>query len=327
MSLKVRAPRNRTLQVDESEHQSLAAELLKISGNAATGDIENRLAIGDFLSIASFLPNEFADLIIVDPPYNLNKAFGEFSFKKQSIAEYTEYVDSWLALLMRLLKPEGSMYICSDWFTSTSIHLVASNYLDVQNRITWEREKGRGAMRNWKNSSEDIWFLTKDKNYKFNVESVKLKRRVIAPYKVDGQPKGWEESPEGNFRLTHPSNLWSDITVPYWSMPENTDHPTQKPEKLIAKLILASTDPGDLVFDPFVGSGTTPVVAQKLDRRYFGIDINETYLAWAMKRLARAKSDKSIQGYANGCFWERNSLNFQDKSVTRVETGVLFREA
>ena len=83
---------------------------------------------------------------------------------------------------------------------------------------------------------------------------------MIAPYRENGKPKDWNESEKGNFRDTHPSNIWSDITVPFWSMPENTDHPTQKPEKLLAKIILASTNPGDLILDPFAGSGTTAVV-------------------------------------------------------------------
>ena len=69
-------------------------------------------------------------------------------------------------------------------------------------------------------------------------------------YKVDGKPKDWEETESGNFRNTYPSNFWDDISIPYWSMPENTAHPTQKPEKLLAKLILASSNPGDIVFDP-----------------------------------------------------------------------------
>ena len=101
----------------------------------------------------------------------------------------------------------------------------------IRNRIIWQREKGRGAKTNWKNSCEDIWFGTISKDYYFDVDSVKQKRRVIAPYKVNGKPKDWEETKEGNYRLTHPSNFWDDITIPYWSMPENTDH-TQKPEKL-----------------------------------------------------------------------------------------------
>ena len=155
---------------------------------------------------------------------------------------------------------------------------------------------------------EDIWFAVKDpENYYFNVDAVKIKRKVIAPYKVDGKPKDWEEEKEGNFRLTCPSNFWDDISIPFWSMPENTDHPTQKPEKLYAKLILASTEPGDMVFDPFLGSGTASVTAKKLGRNFCGIEINQEYAMLAQKRLNRADNDKSIQGYSDGVFWERNS--------------------
>ena len=92
-------------------------------------------------------------------------------------------------------------------------------------------------------------------------------------------------------------------------MPENTEHPTQKPEKLIAKLILASSAPNAVVFDPFLGSGTTAVTAAKLGRRFFGIELNTEYCMWALKRLERAKDDKSIQGYEDGIFYERNMKN------------------
>jgi site-specific DNA-methyltransferase (adenine-specific) len=147
---------------------------------------------------------------------------------------------------------------------------------------------------------------------------VKLKRRVIAPYRTNnGEPKDWEESENGNYRLTHPSNIWSDITIPFWSMPENTDHPTQKPEKLIAKLILASSRPDDVVFDPFLGSGTTAVVAKKLGRRFCGIEFDRDYCSWALKRLKLAEVDISIQGYSEGVFWERNSLPDQKPQKAR----------
>jgi site-specific DNA-methyltransferase (adenine-specific) len=189
---------------------------------------------------------------------------------------------------------------------------VLEQYFVVQNRITWEREKGRGALRNWKNCSEDIWFCTLGDEYYFDVEVVKQKRRVVAPYRdADGKPKDWAEESDGDFRLTHPSNLWTDITVPFWSMPENTDHPTQKPEKLIAKLVLASSKPGDIVLDPFLGSGTTSVVATKLDRLFTGIEREEAYCLLAEKRLELADVEPSIQGYAGGYFWERNTLALQ----------------
>ena len=115
----------------------------------------------------------------------------------------------------------------------------------------------------------------------------------------------------GKFRNTFPSNFWDDISVPYWSMPENTAHPTQKPEKLLAKLILASSNPDDMVYDPFMGSGSTAVTAKKLGRHFCGSEMNEQYCVWAQKRLEMAETDKSIQGYADGVFWERNTNGLQ----------------
>ena len=128
---------------------------------------------------------------------------------------------------------------------------------------------------------------------------------------------------DGNFRDTCPSNFWDDISVPYWSMPENTAHPTQKPEKLIAKLILASSNENDVVFDPFLGSGTTSVIAKKLCRRYVGIESDKTYCAWTEKRLELAETNPNIQGYADGVFWERNTCPEQ-KTKTRkgMEYGI-----
>ncbi len=162
---------------------------------------------------------------------------------------------------------------------------------------------------------EDIWFATNSKEYTFNAVAVKQRRRVIAPYKTDGKPKDWEETENGNFRNTYPSNFWDDISVPYWSMSENTAHPTQKPEKLLAKLILASSNPGDVVFDPFLGSGTSSVTAKKLNRHYLGIEKDAQYCVWAEKRLEFADADKNIQGYANGVFWERNTANLQKSAL------------
>lgn len=128
-------------------------------------------------------------------------------------------------------------------------------------------------MNNWKNCLEDIWFFTKSRNYKFNLDAVKVQRPVIAPYRDEaGRPKDWVDDGKGRYRLTAPSNVWTDISIPFWSMPENTPHPTQKPEKLIAKLILASSNAGDVVLDPFLGSGTTSVTAKKLGRHYIGIE-------------------------------------------------------
>ena len=150
-------------------------------------------------------------------------------------------------------------------------------------------------------------FATVSRDYTFHLDEVKVRKRVLAPYRVDGNPKDWEETDEGRFRNTCPSNFWDDISIPYWSMPENTAHPTQKPEKLLAKLLLASSSKGDVVLDPFAGSGTTAVVAKKLGRKFVAIEQNPLYGAWAQKRLEMAETDASIQGYEDGVFWERNA--------------------
>lgn len=312
---KVRAPRNRTITLSESERSRYAKKLLNASTGASAFAVKNLLGktiLGDTLAVLPRIPAEVADLIIVDPPYNLAKNFNGSRFSAMSDAEYEAYLDSWMGELVRILKPDGSLYVCGDWKSSCAIQRSLQSKLCVLNRITWGREKGRGASANWKNGMEDIWFAVKDpKNYCFNLDAVRLRRRVIAPYKLNGEPKDWNDSDSGKFRDTAPSNFWDDISIPFWSMPENTDHPTQKPEKLIAKLILASSKPESVVFDPFLGSGTTSVVAKKLGRRFFGIEQNLEYACLCEKRLEIADEDASIQGYTDGVFWERNSLGAQ----------------
>ena len=273
---------------------------------------ENTIVCADLLEVIDRVPDGVADLIIIDPPYNLAKDFNGLAFSAISSDKDVEYLRSWFHKVCDKLKPTGSLYMCGDWKCTSALQAVLEERLTILNRITWQRDKGRGAKANWKNSMEDIWFAVHDANgYYFNVESVKVRRRVRAPYRVDGKPKDWEATETGNYRLTYPSNFWDDISIPFWSMPENTDHPTQKPEKLYAKLILASSREGDVVFDPFMGSGTAAVVAKKLGRRYLGIEINKEYCLWAAKRLKMADENAEIQGYADGVFWERNSQNEQ----------------
>ncbi|MBT9149665.1 MAG: DNA-methyltransferase [Dehalococcoidia bacterium] len=309
MLVKKRAERNRTITLTKEEYARYSSRLLRLETPVEIKDIVNKTINQDMFEVLHLLPEQFVDLLFVDPPYNLAKSFNAHSFSKMPLHDYAVWVDSWLSQLTRVLKPTASIYICGDWQSSAAVHQVLEEYFIVRNRITWEREKGRGAQNNWKNASEDIWFCTVSEDYVFDVDSVKLKRRVIAPYtQGDGQPKDWEKTDIGNFRLTHPSNLWSDLTVPFWSMPENTDHPTQKPEKLLAKIILASSNPGGLVLDPFLGSGTTSVVAKKLGRNYVGIEIDKTYCCFAEKRLEMAEGDNRIQGYSERVFWERNTL-------------------
>lgn len=315
---KNRSHLNKTLVISQTEQQELLSHIKHIETDITHQNIINNIFNNNLFEIMDFLPENSIDLLVIDPPYNLSKDFHGLKFNKMNDNAYIDYLESWLPKMIRLLKPNGSIYLCGDWKTSYALYVVLNKYAIIQNRISWQREKGRGAKANWKNSIEDIWFATKTKDYYFNVDAVKEKKAVIAPYrnKEDGTAKDWQEEEYGKFRLTYPSNFWNDITIPYWSMPENTDHPTQKPEKLIAKLILASCPVGGIVFDPFLGSGTTAVVAKKLDRIYSGVEINQEYYLWALKRLQLASTDKRIQGYENGVFWQRNSSIAQKKTKT-----------
>jgi site-specific DNA-methyltransferase (adenine-specific) len=314
-----RAPRNRTIVLTREEREKYRRQLRSLRSPVALAEVLDATIWQDVFEILDLLPSRSFDLVFADPPYNLKKTFNGNVFEQQDLEEYEDWLDSWLSQLPRLLKEDGSIYVCGDWHSSACIHRVLLRHFKVRNRITWEREKGRGAKSNWKNNSEDVWFATASERYFFDVDAVKLKRRVMAPYTdADGRPKDWEDEDGGRYRVTYPSNLWTDLTVPFWSMPENTDHPTQKPEKLLAKVILASSEPGDVVFDPFLGSGTTSVVAKKLGRHYVGVETDLEYCCLAEKRVAMAGSKNSIQGYGGRVFWERNSLS--DRSEGRSRT-------
>ena len=314
-----KSSRNKTIDLTVEEGKEYLERCVKIDAvQSSLASILNKTIIGNTFEIMPLLPRDSVDLVIADPPYNLTKAFNGTTFSKKTVTDYEEYTRKWLSLVYPLIKDNGSIYVCCDWETSLIIGRVLGEFFTVRSRITWQREKGRGAAANWKNGLEDVWFATKSNKYTFNLDAVKIRKKVIAPYKVDGKPKDWDETADGNYRNTCPSNFWDDITIPFWSMPENTAHPTQKSEKLIAKIMLASSNPSDVVFDPFLGSGTTSVVAKKLERKYIGIEINEQYCVWAEKRLEMAGSEKNIQGYVNGVFWERNTLSEQS-ARTRKE--------
>ncbi len=322
---KVRAPKNRTLTLDENDHTRLRRYIMTTKPALRTETPLTGIAYGDYSEWVRVLPLAHVDFLFLDPPYNLDKSFNGNRFSRRKVIDYTAWLDEIIRTLKPLLKSTASIYICGDWFTSVSIFEAASKHFILRSRITWEREKGRGAKINWKNSSEDIWFCTVSNNYTFNVNAVKMRRRVLAPYTRDnGDPKDWTNTASGKFRDTHPSNLWTDITVPFWSMPENTDHPTQKSEKLLAKLVLASTNPGDFILDPFLGSGTTSVVAKKLGRKFLGIEVDEEYCLLAEQRLELAENDSSIQGFSDGVFWERNTLAEQSSKPRSSKEEILF---
>ncbi len=306
--VKQKATRNKTINISVKEGKQYLERCITVDNAVSDiNSVTDKIIHGDTFKVLEFLPKNSVDLIVVDPPYNLTKNYNGRIFSKKSQQEYVEYTKGWLEKVEPLLKENGSIYVCCDWQSSLVIGQVLSEFFEIQNRITWQREKGRGAKGNWKNGMEDIWFATKGSKFNFNLQAVKVTKQVIAPYRENGKPKDWYEVEGKKVRSTCPSNFWDDITIPFWSMKENTSHPTQKPEKLLAKLILASSNEGDIVLDPFNGSGSTSVTAKKLNRKFIGIEIEDRFCIWAQKRLEMADSDKSIQGYENGVFLDRNS--------------------
>jgi site-specific DNA-methyltransferase (adenine-specific) len=309
--MKSKSQLNKTIDFSLEEGQKYLERCVQFDSTTpiALNTVLDKTVNADTFALLPHLPRECADLIIADPPYNLTKDYHGKKFKATAANEYEVYTRKWLSLVIPLLKPTGTLYVCCDWKSSLIIGQVLEEMLNVQNRITWQREKGRGTTTNWKNSMEDIWFATKDKDtYTFNVDAVKILKKVIAPYRdKNGEAKDWENTDTGNERLTCPSNFWDDITIPFWSMAENTAHPTQKSEKLLAKLILASSNHGDIVLDPFAGSGSTAVTAKKLDRHYISIEQNPLYCAWGEYRLSQAEKNPTIQGMDGGVFRARNS--------------------
>jgi len=300
-----KAPRNRTIELTEEDHARYT-ELFSLAPDYpySPDELRNRIILGDCVTGLAQLPPAWADLVIADPPYNLTKSYGQAVFSRLGAAEYRAWTEQWIAAAVRSLKPNGSIYICIDWESSALIQEILGRHLIIKNRITWKRDKGRGAAANWKNNMEDIWFAVAGENYTFNLDAVKVRKPIVAPYRdKSGQPKDWVEQPDGDhYRMTHPSNIWTDLTVPFWSMPENTPHPTQKPEKLFERLMLASSNPGDRVLDPFMGSGTTASVARRLGRDYTGFERDELFYKLILKRLEtqvlpKYRSNRETKGY------------------------------
>ena len=174
--MKSRSSRNKTIQLSTEEQTFFEKQIFKGSSYTVK-NIENQVMQGDSLNILSQLPGEFIDLVVTDPPYNMTKIYAGEKFSKTNADEYESWLRSWIEPLIPLLKPNASLYVCTEWQCSSIVEKVLREYFYVRNRITWEREKGRGAKCNWKNVAEDIWFCTVSNDYYFNADAVRLKER------------------------------------------------------------------------------------------------------------------------------------------------------
>lgn len=245
---------------------------------------------GDSIEWLKSLEDESVDLIFADPPYNIKKADWD---KFESQEKYIDWSMQWIAEAHRVLKKQGTLYICGFSEILADIKHPAMRYFKSCKWLIWSYKNKANLGNDWGRSHESILHLRKSKKQIFNVDDVRI------PYskhtlKYPSHPQAETSQYGNNGKKEH---VWTPhpmgakprdvIEVPTTcnGMGEKTKHPTQKPEELVRKFILASSNEGDLVIDPFSGSGTTLVVAEQLGRRWAGCEINHEYNTWAKQRI------------------------------------------
>ena len=240
--------------------------------------ISNHLICGDAAEEMAKIPSSSVDLVIADPPYNLGKDYGN----NKDLKEWNDYISftkTWVHQAVRLLKPTGSLYVFMGVrFISRLFLILEEDFkLHFNGWITWHYTQGMGRKNGFSPRHEDILFFAKSSQFDFNLDDVRVPQKYYRE--------------RNNMAGANPGDVWQFSHVHYCSA-ERENHPTQKPEGLIERIVRASSRPGDLVIDPFVGSGTTCRVAAVLERRWIGIDVNPQYIAMSKERI-----ESSFQGF------------------------------
>lgn len=246
---------------------------------------------GDSIDWLKALESQSVDLIFADPPYNIKKADWD-NFENQE--QYIDWSLQWISETSRILKPTGTLYICGFSEILADLKHPASKYFKGCRWLIWHYKNKANLGRDWGRSHESIIHFRKSAGIKLNVDDVRipygahtLKYPSHPQAETSAYGKGsakkrdnWTPNPKG----AKPKDV-IEIPTTCNGMGETTPHPTQKPEELLRKFVLASSNEGDLVIDPFSGSGTTTVVAEQLNRRWMGCDLNIEYNNWAVKRI------------------------------------------
>ena len=241
---------------------------------------------GDCFDVLPAVDDESVDLIFADPPYNIGKLFGKFRDSWPSDSTYAEWCFSWLALCVRKLKPNGSMYAMTSTEAMPHLDLWIRDRLTVMSRIVWHYDSsGVQAKKYFGSMYEPILFCVRnEQDYVFNADAIEVEARTGAVRKLIDYRK---DVPTPYKTTKVPGNTWYIPRVRY-RMPEYENHPSQKPEALLERIIKASSNPGDLVLDPFAGTFTTCAVAQRLERRTIGIEMQDEYIKIGLRRLGIA---------------------------------------
>ncbi len=246
--------------------------------------------IGDAIAWLGTLEAGSVDLVFADPPYNIKKAeWDEFESQQQ----YVEWSLRWIEEVARVLKPTGTFYICGFSEVLADLKLPASRFFRGCRWLVWHYKNKANLGSDWGRSHESILHFRKSKDFTFHIDDVRIPygnhtlKYPLHPQAATSQygngahkDRLWQPHPEG----AKPKDVL-EIPTTCNGMHEKTPHPTQKPEELLRKLVLASSNPGDLIIDPFLGSGTTAVVAEQLKRQWKGCDITPEYCEWAAERI------------------------------------------
>ena len=261
-------------------------------GNATIkhfGNDSTTLYWGDASEVlADFIPNRSVDLVFADPPYNIGKVFGNFRDRWPSDKAYAEWCYQWLDLCLRKLKTSGSLYVMTSTQSMPFLDLYLRDRTTILSRIIWHYDSSGVQAKNYFGSLyEPILFCVMDAHrYTFNADAIKIEARTGTQRKLIDYRK-----PVPTQYNTHkvPGNLWYFPRVRY-RMDEYEEHPSQKPESLIERIIKASSNSGDVVLDPFAGTFTTAAVAQKLGRKSISVEREEKYIPIGLRRLGLAES-------------------------------------
>jgi site-specific DNA-methyltransferase (adenine-specific) len=239
-----------------------------------SGMIEtNQLICGDACIELGKLPSESIDLVIADPPYNLGKDYGN-NLDLRAWHEYEAFTQKWLWEIKRVLKPTGSLYVFMGVRFISKLFLILDEEMHFifNGWITWHYTQGMGRKQGFSPRHEDILYFTKTDKFTFQIDDIRIPQKY---YRA-----------RNNMQGANPGDVWEFSHVHYCSE-EREKHPTQKPEALVERIIRASSNEGDIVLDPFVGSGTTCYVSHVLGRKWIGIDINQEYLDMTKSRLSK----------------------------------------
>ena len=272
---------------------------------------DHKVILGDCIDVMSqYISNNSVDLIFADPPYNIGKSFNGRKDKWETDKQYLSWCYKWLDLCIRKLKDDGSFYVMASTQFMPYFDIYLRDKLTILSRIVWYYDSsGVQARKYYGSMYEPILFCVKDKNnYTFNTSDILIEARTGAERKlIDYRGK----IPKSYNTQKVPGNVWVIPRVRY-RMPEYENHPTQKPLALLERIITASSDPGDIVLDPFAGTFTTCEAAKQLNRHSIGIEIDDEYVKIGLRRL-------DIQEYYNGEKIIKQPKTYQIKNVRQMK--------